>query len=384
LVESATRHHERRAVLRRTEDAVLRRILNATADGIVVVDRDGAVCFANPAAAELFGRPAGELVRGIFGFPLVAGTTTEVDVVGSQGGPTVVEMRTAEMEWQGEPAYLASLRDITDRRRAEEERAQRVQAEAERAQAEAAVRSRDAFLAMAAHELKTPLTRLRLGVQGAMRRPRPAGTSASVSDPTTLQFLDREVAHLSRLVRQLFDLARIESGDFSLRLSSRDLRPLVERAVESARDTAEGHTLTVRVPAEPVSARVDPEALLEALIDLLTGAVRHSRSGTTIATELEVDEASARLVIRDDGPPVPAEVQLGLSAPQFPPHTAAYIAGPGVPIHVARRVVELHAGRLDVEFPERGGTRVLLRLPLESEKFVPKASRPRRQGTRPA
>src|SRR4051794_10429808 len=97
-----------RDVGRRTDDSSLRLILSAMADGIVVVDRDGTACFANPAAEALFGVAAGELVGRELGFPLVAGATAEVDVVDGSGA-TVVEMRTVEMAWQGEPAYLCSL-----------------------------------------------------------------------------------------------------------------------------------------------------------------------------------------------------------------------------------------------------------------------------------
>jgi len=100
--------------LHATEDG-LQALLTENADGIAVVGRDGAIQFVNPAAESLFGAKEQELRGKPFGFPVAVGETTELDIVRAPGDATVVEMRAAEIQWQGEWAYLASLRDITDR-----------------------------------------------------------------------------------------------------------------------------------------------------------------------------------------------------------------------------------------------------------------------------
>ena len=107
--------------LLQTSEARLHVMVRQNADGIIVADEDGIVQFANPAAEALFNRTQEDLHGELFGFPLVAGETTELDLVRRDGERAVAEMRVVEMEWEGEPAYLASLRDITDRKRAEEE-----------------------------------------------------------------------------------------------------------------------------------------------------------------------------------------------------------------------------------------------------------------------
>lgn len=354
---------ERRSIRRRVEDQALRRILNGTADGIVVVDRDGVVCYANPAAGALFGRAPTRLVGGVFGFPLAAGST-EVDVLRRRGGPTVVEMRVVETEWEERPAYLAALRDITDRRRAEEERAERARAEAARAEAEAALASRDAFLAMAAHELNTPLARLTLATQSARRQAARGADAGGETSPDALSLVEREAAHLTRLVRQLLDVARIEAGRFRLRRVATDLRRLVRAAVDAAEPILDGHSLNVLLPPAPVRASVDAAALGEVIADLVTSAVRHTPAGTAIGVELSRDAAgTARLEVCDHGPPVPADVQAALLAPRLPPEPSGYTPGPGVALHLARRIAELHGGRLELSFPVAGGSLAVLHIP---------------------
>jgi len=121
-------------------DERLKTIIDRLADGIVIVGRDGVVRFANPAAVALFGRSAEELQGHEFGFPTLAGETTEIDVVRRGGQTAAAELRAVETEWEGEPAYLVSLRDVTDRRLAEERRRQAAADQAARRVAEAEAR----------------------------------------------------------------------------------------------------------------------------------------------------------------------------------------------------------------------------------------------------
>ena len=97
-------------------------ILQSSVDGLVVVDTNGLIRFTNPAAEHLFQQTAEELLASPFGYPMVPGQTSEI-TIGHQHTPsTPVEMRIVPIEWDDEPAYLTLLRDLTERRKAEEER----------------------------------------------------------------------------------------------------------------------------------------------------------------------------------------------------------------------------------------------------------------------
>ena len=95
-------------------------IIEKNADGIIVADKKGFVRFVNPAAQLLFGRKAEEMTGGLFGFPLVAGEATEIDIFRGEGANVATEMRSVEILWGGEDAYLISLRDVTERKKAQE------------------------------------------------------------------------------------------------------------------------------------------------------------------------------------------------------------------------------------------------------------------------
>jgi PAS domain S-box-containing protein len=119
VLSDVTEYKHAEEALRQSEHR-FRRITTHIADGIVIVDRDGMVRFVNPAAETLLGRRADELVDTAFGFP-VAVDSVELDVVHKHGAILHVEMRATEIMWGGQPAYLASLRNITERKRAEQE-----------------------------------------------------------------------------------------------------------------------------------------------------------------------------------------------------------------------------------------------------------------------
>jgi signal transduction histidine kinase len=132
-----------------------RDVIERNADAILVVDREGVIRFANSMAAELFRSQREALPGTPFGFPVVVGETTELDLL-HPGQPLVVEMRVVASEWEGETAYIASLRDITERKRAEESARRLIREQAARAAAETAAR-RFRFQAEASTLLSLPL-----------------------------------------------------------------------------------------------------------------------------------------------------------------------------------------------------------------------------------
>lgn len=106
----------------RTSEVRFRDLISNQSDGVLVVDREGTVQFANPAAGRLFGTSPDNLVGQPFGFPIDGAEAHEIEIQGPGGHGIVAEIRVSETEWSGEPAWIATLNDITERIRAETER----------------------------------------------------------------------------------------------------------------------------------------------------------------------------------------------------------------------------------------------------------------------
>ncbi len=104
----------------RSSEARFRNMIEKNADGVLVIDRGGLIRYVNPAAEVLLCRDAVRLIGSPFGIPILPGETTELDLPCPEADSRIIEMRNVETEWEGQPAYLASLRDVTDRKRSED------------------------------------------------------------------------------------------------------------------------------------------------------------------------------------------------------------------------------------------------------------------------
>ena len=99
----------------------LKHLIYNSADGALIINYGGDVVFANPAAEQLFGRSGDKLIGKPFGFPVVNSDRTELDILHSDGTMSVAEMRVSEAPWDGQMAFVITLRDITERKQREEQ-----------------------------------------------------------------------------------------------------------------------------------------------------------------------------------------------------------------------------------------------------------------------
>jgi signal transduction histidine kinase/CheY-like chemotaxis protein len=133
---------------RRRDDARLRTLVTMNADGLLVVGIDGVIRYCNPAAAQLLGHPPQQLVGHLFGIPILPGQTADIDVVCPTGGVgCVAELRATAIDWDGQPSYLLSLRDVTEQRRQRQDYVDGLERERESRRAAETAERRAAFLA---------------------------------------------------------------------------------------------------------------------------------------------------------------------------------------------------------------------------------------------
>jgi len=232
-------------------------------------------------------------------------------------------------------------------------------------EAEAALRVRDEFLSVAAHELKTPVTSVRGYAQLLLRH----GAHGNVLEPArvgqALHAIDRQSDQLARLVSHLLDVSRLEAGKLTLEWKVTDVARLVKDVAGDAQTRTATHALRVAVPGQ-LMAVVDPLRLEQVLTNLVENAIKYSPQGGPIDLELSTpDSDTLQLAVRDRGVGIPPESQPRIFDRFFQADPVLqHSSGMGLGLYISQEIVELHGGRIEVEAPPDGGTRVIVRLPV--------------------
>ena len=231
------------------------------------------------------------------------------------------------------------------------------------AEAEAAVRLRDEFLSVAAHELKTPLTSLRGFAQLGVRLLDANGQLDPAVARLALEGIDRQSDKLGRLVTRLLEVSRFDAGQFSLERQETDLVPLLVEAAREARERAPGHEIVLEAPSAVV-ARVDRVRIDQVVTNLLDNAIRYSPRGRPITLELATPTPDTIcLAVRDHGRGIDPDHRERIFDRFFQAHADDHASGMGLGLYVGRQIARSHGGDLQAEFPEGGGSRFVLTLP---------------------
>ena len=238
-------------------------------------------------------------------------------------------------------------------------------------EARAAVSLRDEFLSIAAHELKTPMTSLRGYAQLLAREYGRAEMASPERARRAAHTIQVQSDKLARLVAQLLDVSRLQSGKLAIERAQTDVSDLLRGIVEGARTQLKDHTLMARLPTE-LWAAIDPLRIEQVVTNLIDNAIKYSPEGGQIDVALEcvrVDD-SLRITVRDRGVGVPPEHRAHIFDRFYQAHAGGALtsmAGMGLGLYISRQIVELHDGTIEAEFPDDGGTRFVVTLPLVTE-----------------
>jgi len=215
-----------------------------------------------------------------------------------------------------------------------------------REDAEAANLRQNEFLAMLAHELRNPLAPISMAATLLARMPAPSGQMLGLQ-----AVIARQVKHLSRLLDDLLDAARISSGKIALSLEVLPLQELLERSVQTvkARLDERGQHLTCDFAGLPLLVNGDPTRLEQVFSNLLVNAAKFTPDGGRIVLSAQPVGHMAVVTVADDGMGIAAEVLPHIFAlfTQGPRSLARSEAGLGVGLNVVRNVVELHGGAVE-------------------------------------
>ena len=388
-------------------------ILNVALDCVVLVDSDGRIVQFNPAAegtfgytaAEAIGRNAAELLvpaakRDAYRAALqhyLAGDSTMLNrrVEGSAmrkcGAEFPVEVAIAPISTIGAPLFAAYMRDITDRKRSEEELARQTRDlqeshDAERAnaaqlaslveelrvtqrQAEAATRAKSEFLASMSHELRTPLNAIILYSELLQEEAKDRDADASIPD---LQRIQSSGKHLLDLINGILDLSKIEAGKMALEIERFDVKTMIDEIGDTIGTLVQKNrnVLTLRCAADVGAMHGDLTKTRQILLNLLSNAGKFTSNGyVTVDVSRRVTAVGdmIQFSVTDTGVGMTEEQSRRVFEPftQADVTTTRKYGGTGLGLAIVSRFCELMGGSISLESRPGVGSRFLVELPVE-------------------
>jgi PAS domain S-box-containing protein len=347
---------------RRKVEAKFRSLLESAPDAMVIVDARGQIVLVNAQTERLFGygrdellhRPVEMLVPERFrgghvthrtafvaaGYGRPMDGAPELCGLRKDGTEVAVEISLSPLETEEGTLVATAIRDITNRKRADAERARFIEERAAHAEAN---RVKDEFLATLSHELRTPLNAI-LGWVAMLK--------GETLDPGRVQHalatIERNGRALAQLVEDLLDLSRVITGKLYLKLARVDMAQLVDQAIDVVRPSAQARRIQLEsiVGQRPVLLLADADRLQQAVWNLLANAIKFTPDNGRVETHVSAGDSSVTVMVRDTG--------KGID-PMFVPHvfdrfrqedssTTRLYGGLGLGLAIVRSVVEAHGG----------------------------------------
>ena len=230
-------------------------------------------------------------------------------------------------------------------------------------QLEDADERKNQFIALLGHELRNPLAAIASAAQ-LLRRP-----NLEDKHPWMLEMLDHQVKHLSRLLEDLLDVARISHNKLQLRKEVFDLGSLVERAHQTMLTLFDSkqQKVVLELPASPLDLYADPTRIEQVILNLMTNAGKYSDAGKEIRVRVSTDNGAAIFQIQDSGIGMSSELLPRIFEPftQALPLDERSKGGLGIGLMLVKSLVELHGGAIRAESPGPGlGSTFTVRLPI--------------------
>lgn len=221
---------------------------------------------------------------------------------------------------------------------------------------------KDDFLSLVSHELRTPLTT----IQGDAHLLQSQAQLDSETRDLLLADIYRESHRLATLVENMVQLANVRAGRFSMETEPVHLESVIEKAVKVVRDASPDRQFTVRVQPR-LLADADPGSVDQVLRNLLTNAVKYSPEPLPIEITAESADGMVVISVGDRGPGIDEKDLAGVFE-RFTRGSGERVrrtSGMGLGLYLSKHLVEAHGGRVWIEHPPGGGTRVRFTLPLE-------------------
>jgi PAS domain S-box-containing protein len=278
-----------------------------------------------------------------------------------EGGFRWVDTLATRIEWDGQPASLSWMADITDRKAMEAELLKSKEA------AEFANRTKTEFLAHMSHELRTPLNAI-IGFAEVIK----GELFGECAQPKYVDYaadIHKSGEHLLDLINDILDLSKLEAGKLELRESEVVLPDIIAQCCTLVRNRADQDKikLVTNIPSDVPALRADQRTLKQLLLNFLSNAIKFTPSGGTVTTRVVLAQDGLRLEVSDTGIGMTREdIKVALSPfGQIDSKMARKHQGTGLGLPICKSLVELHGGTLTVESQPGKGTTVIAAFPAE-------------------
>jgi signal transduction histidine kinase/CheY-like chemotaxis protein len=355
-------------------------MLGSIAEGVIATDASGSITFMNQAARDMVGPAAvGAIGRPFSQVVVLIDETTETPIADlgklypsqrlvianpeKENMPVAASVSMMPGTAHSDPESVLILRVAFDDR----ERFLLIEeAGAARRDAEAANRMKDDFLRMVSHELRAPLNAI-LGWADVMQRK---------TDPETLrkgtETIRRNVRAQSALIDSMLDVAAIASGKFVIEPREVYLPDIIDDALRSIEPTASSKSIKLAydIDRQDLSVRADPNRMQQVLANLYSNAMKFTPTGGTISTALQYMDNEVVISVCDTGQGMSADVMALLfeRSGQGEPSLQRSKSGLGLGLPIARRIIELHGGKLLASSDgDQKGTMFVLTFPMSAK-----------------
>lgn len=211
---------------------------------------------------------------------------------------------------------------------------------------------RRAFLANVSHELRTPISNVYVTIEALQNG---AVEELELRD-RFLQTIQDETRRLSRLIDDLLDLGRLEAGVSQLEQQIISLKSPIMRAINAVESRLKAAGISIQVNVADLQIKGDPERLVQALLNLLNNAIKHSQAGATIVVTGSRDRRYAVIKIKDQGPGIQAKDLPHVFEQFYTTDPSRRGKGTGLGLAIAKRIVEAHGGTIAVGSANQGTT----------------------------
>lgn len=348
---------ERQVALRTGE---LRAVQESMAEGLIVLDAEGTIRYFNRAAANLTRMPAGDALgqsaTKVFAripveedsedLATLGGAVelpAEIEIVLAQPEPRQVSVSAFPIE-AGEDTQMLGLllRDVTRERESQ--------------------RRRDAFVSVASHELRTPMTTLLGFSELLLNRDPPKADRGK-----WLELIHREAARLTEIVDDLLNVSRIQSGRVEIRPEQVSLDELAHRVIDTIRPTTDRHTFEIEVGPEASAVRADPGRLEQVLLNLVSNGVKYSPQGgeVRLTTSARDDGSRVAISVSDQGIGIAPEDRdrLFTTFHRISRPETEGIQGTGLGLFIVKSLVDSMGGELRIDSKLHEGSTFTVILP---------------------